>query len=280
VAAGVYRRSCFHANAGGLNGNLIDSRAWIDYVQSALWRLYFGEEMFKKTFSFWQRLMGRKTPEPQPSSEQDDRRVWVRYPAQLMTTFRPAGDEHSCLSALVRDVSQGGINLVVNKRLDAGQLLSIELPRSGAETHHVLACIVRVDKDHAGNWSLGCVFSSELSDDELQTFGARRSLAASSDQRKFIRYASSIKVTFEIVSDLPGQHEAQVFNISASGIGLLVSEHVEPGALLNVTMQSSSGSATRTILCCVVHVASQNEQWALGCNFIRQLNEADLQALL
>lgn len=240
--------------------------------------------MFGKTFSFWRRLMGLEEPQrpaKTADAQQDDRRVWVRYPAELMTTFRPAThDDHARLSALVRDVSQGGINLLSDKRLEPGQLLSIELPRSGTETHQVLACIVRVEKSE-GKWSLGCVFSSELSDDELQSLGARRSLAASSDQRKFIRYACDIKAQFEAVADDSGRHDAKVLNVSASGVALMVEREVEPGALLNVTLHSATGSASRTILCCVVHVASQEAgTWALGCNFIRQLTEDDLQALL
>ena len=39
--------------------------------------------------------------------------------------------------------------------------------------------------------------------------------------------------------------------------------------------------AKRTILACVVHVTTQaSGEWALGCNFIRELSEEDLKALV
>jgi hypothetical protein len=240
--------------------------------------------MFNKTFSFWRRLLGKGAAQPSDATTgQDERRVWVRYPAQLVTTFRPAsGSDMACLEATVRNISQGGINLVVDKRLHTGQLLSIELPRCGEETHRVLACIVRESQIDDGHWSLGCVFSSELSDEELESFGARNAAAAPSDQRKWVRYACSTRASFEVVSDPAStQHTAEVINLSANGVGLLVAVQIDPGALLNVTLLAASSSASRTMLCCVVHVTSHNAgQWALGCNFIRQLSEEDLQALL
>lgn len=241
--------------------------------------------MLNKTFSFWRRLMGLEGAPRRSAADQDERRVWVRYPAQLVTTFQPAHDpDRDRLEAEVRDVSQGGINLVVSQRLEPGQLLSIELPRFGTDTHRVLACIVRVNSVDASRWSLGCVFSTELSDDELQSFGARRDSApaAPSDQRKWVRYPCNTRASFEAVADPEStRHEAEVINLSANGVGLLVARQTDPGALLNVTLLSASGHGSRTMLCCVVHVTTHHEnQWALGCNFIRQLSEDDLQALL
>src|SRR5437667_8626123 len=137
--------------------------------------------MFERTFSFWRRLVGRSTKPMDDSSTEleDERRVWVRYPADLETTYQPAGASSVRLSARVHDISRGGVHLVVNRQFQTGDLLSIELPRSNDETYTVLACIVRVDRatDAEGKepeWTLGCVFSRELGDEELGGFDARR----------------------------------------------------------------------------------------------------------
>jgi hypothetical protein len=72
-----------------------------------------------------------------------------------------------------------------------------------------------------------------------------------------------------------------VLNLSASGVGLLVDRFVDAGTLLNIDLTGRDGHTTRTILACVVHVSQQAPQeWALGCNFIRELTDEDLQALI
>ena len=78
-----------------------------------------------------------------------------------------------------------------------------------------------------------------------------------------------------------GARPAGVLNLSASGVGLLVPEAVENGALLSVELRASARPCTRTMLACVVHVnARPDGRWALGCNFIRSLSEEDMKALL
>jgi hypothetical protein len=66
-----------------------------------------------------------------------------------------------------------------------------------------------------------------------------------------------------------------------SGVGLLVNQSIENGALLSVELRNPAGTVERTMLACVVHINRRSPgEWALGCNFIRSLNEHDLKALL
>ncbi len=156
--------------------------------------------------------------------------------------------------------------------------------REGSDT--VLACIVRVTAGPAGEWSLGCVFSCELEEDELQQLGGRREKHAASDQRTGMRFLSQVEAVFQplgaqpLGSPDPDRHPAQVLNISASGMGLLVPSAIETGTLLSIDLSPPAGSFRRTMLACVVHATSHSPgQWALGCNFIHELDEDDLQAL-
>src|SRR5262245_49522919 len=114
--------------------------------------------MFERTFSFWRRLIGRHAKaEVASAPPSDERCVWVRYPADLETTYRPATTSHETCAARVRNVSRGGASLLLHRKFETGELLSIELPRRGDEpTHTVLACIVRVQEESAGEWAVGC----------------------------------------------------------------------------------------------------------------------------
>ncbi len=229
--------------------------------------------------SLWRRLIGTGAEQKQDAG--DDRRIWVRHPADLETTLKSAHNGSADrLSARVRDISRGGVSLVVSRKFKVGELLSVELPKDGA-THEVLACIVRCEKANDKEWSVGCTFSSELSDDELQGFGARRRPHDPADNRRWVRYECDVHATYELITAAGEKHPAQVLNISASGVGLVVSRHVEPGALLNVELQSPEGKTLHTMLACVVHVNPRsNSQFALGCNFIRELSEEDLEQLI
>lgn len=214
----------------------------------------------------------------------NDRRIWVRYPANAETQLLPIADpDETRLPAHVRDVSRGGINLVVFRSFVPGDLLSIDLPSadSGAR-NSILACVVHVNPVSEEAWALGCVFCADLSDVELATFGARREKAPASDNRSFIRYSGELRATYERV-DAPGTppRAADVANISATGIGLRINSPLEIGALLNLNLLGAAGAATRRILACVVHVTSvPGQSCVLGCNFIHELSEEDLSALL
>lgn len=246
--------------------------------------------MFQSTFSFWRRLVGRgqgsvaTQTEAQPGTQTDERRLWVRYPAELATTVSPAnGIGTARISASVRDISLGGANLLVDTVFESGQLISMDLPlHGGADILSVLACIVRVSEESPGRWALGCVFSQELTEDDLEGLGARRVRHEPTDQRTWMRFpTNNVHARFQKVGDLKGEvYAARVVNISANGVGLHVKDRVDTGALLSVDFLVRD-CVRRTILACVVRVTANEEgEWGLGCNFIRELSEEDLHALI
>lgn len=242
--------------------------------------------MFARTFSFCRRLVGFPVdgaPRPASACSEDDRRVWVRHPADLITTYQVAGEtQQTTLAAHVQDISQGGINLLVARAFQAGDLLNVELPRPDGPALDVLACVVRVE-EQKGQWALGCVFSRELGDEDLRDYGARREKPGDADQRFWKRFPVEVAAIYRQV-DCDSESEvrsAQVLNISATGVGLLVSENFETGVLLDIELSPLSGKKGRRILACVVHVSRRaDDEWALGCNFIRELTEADLASLV
>jgi len=72
-------------------------------------------------------------------------------------------------TARVRDVSAGGLLLVLGRRFERGAGLAIELPGSDPDSPStLLARVMNVRTEGDGTWALGCAFVSPLSDDELQ----------------------------------------------------------------------------------------------------------------
>ncbi|MBX9678327.1 MAG: PilZ domain-containing protein [Gemmataceae bacterium] len=237
--------------------------------------------MFERTFTFWRRLVGKQ---PAKSAEaQDDRRLWVRYPADLTTQVRPHEEPHAQqVAARIRDISRGGANLLLDRSFEEGEMISLELPDTNGGTFEVLGCAVRCSEESAGVFSLGCVFSRELTDDDLMRLGARRVRTAPEDQRTWLRFDCDLQGKFHKVGD-PNlkTYVARIINISANGVGLLVEDHIEAGALLNVELLARDGHTVRTILACAVHVADKGAgAYGVGCNFIRELPEADIKQLV
>ncbi len=110
---------------------------------------------------------------PTPPSGRD-RRASLRYPV----TPDGFGTENTCRpvtakpdeswSALVRDLSTGGLGLLVNRRFEPGTLLIVDV--QDAEQTISRSMLVRVvhavrEKDNA--WALGCSFPTPLSEAEL-----------------------------------------------------------------------------------------------------------------
>lgn len=240
--------------------------------------------MLEKTFSFWRRLVGTEPVAVPTPSQHDDRRLWVRYAADLQGNLQLANDQEADgILANVRDLSVGGANLQVERELELGQMVTLELPSDRDELYSVLACVVRVNANPDQTWSVGCVFARELSLDDLQRFGAHKQAAADSDQRTWVRFECALQATYRKVSESVEQSPspAQILNISANGIGLSVQPSLQAGTLLNVDLLDKQGKYVRTLLACVVHTTRRSAgDFAVGCNFIRVLSEEELHSLL
>jgi hypothetical protein len=238
--------------------------------------------MFAEKLSFLYRLVGGKTAST--AVKEDERRFWMRYPADLDTSVQLAdypGEDR--VPARIRDMSRGGVNLIVDEPFKPGQLLSLELPSPDdpERVFYLLACVVRSLNEPGGRHSMGCVFARELTDDDLFTFGARRVRHAPEDQRTWVRFPCELRASFSKVGEPETvARAAQVSNISASGVGLEVNEAIDVGSLLNLRVVGSQGRE-RTLLTCVVHAVKEGDaNWQLGCNFIRELSESDFQDMM
>jgi hypothetical protein len=71
-------------------------------------------------------------------------------------------------SAEVLDISPNGMGLLVNRPVEVGTLLNIDLEGgTGRGITTILACVVHVTP-RDGQYSLGCNFIRELSEEELK----------------------------------------------------------------------------------------------------------------
>src|SRR5437879_1355210 len=144
--------------------------------------------MLRKVSSWGQLL---EAPEPdQAFTERHDRRLWVRYECDMEASCQEAhAPDREPIPARVRDISRGGVRLVVPRGIDRGGVLSISLPgEAGEQPSAILACVIHSSPLPDGQWVLGCTFVSELTDEDLSPFGAERVRGGPSDQRTWQRF--------------------------------------------------------------------------------------------
>jgi hypothetical protein len=122
--------------------------------------------------TFWHTLVERLRPLRQAEVATDlDRRQWMRFASRAETVCKPVALGNTVkLPARVRDVSFGGINLLVSHHVPRGELLHVELPGAGGGEPNLLACVVQVDAPADQSWALGCSFIRELDERELKRF--------------------------------------------------------------------------------------------------------------
>src|SRR4051812_31030367 len=109
-------------------------------------------------------------PANQPRFKPLDRRSNYRYPCNLETSYRlvaAVGDEF--WTTRVRNISPGGISLIVNQPLEPGTILAVELlDRTTQRFSGTLQVRVVYTVEHpSGDWIMGGAFTNRLSDDEL-----------------------------------------------------------------------------------------------------------------
>jgi hypothetical protein len=107
-----------------------------------------------------------------PRASMAECRVSERHPCGLQTSCQPIAaraDKDYKWPAEVRDISVGGVGLVLRRRFERGTGLAIEIPGpDGQIADTLLAKVVHVTTRRDGAWLLGCQFVSGLSDDEMQ----------------------------------------------------------------------------------------------------------------
>jgi serine/threonine protein kinase len=102
-----------------------------------------------------------------------ERRATVRFilrvggAALVDPDLHTGGESEERWPLVVRDVSAGGIGILLARRFESGTEVSIELGGAAGDLSRLPAVVVRVQADRGGHWVHGCVFASPLADDQL-----------------------------------------------------------------------------------------------------------------
>lgn len=210
-----------------------------------------------------------------------ERRQFPRHPTNVETVCHSLAIG-SDLNARIRDVSRSGVRLEVPQEIPVGTMIRLHIPSSDGQARtELLACVTNAQSCD-GSWTVGCMFSVELTDAEMKLLGGEKTPAGPDDQRAWVRYPACGTVTYHCLPAAdPTPRMAEVVNVSPAGIGLVVDQPLEPGEALTLHLRRQNEQPDRPMLACVVYLTKHSEgKWAVGCNFIHVLDEAELQELV
>jgi hypothetical protein len=104
------------------------------------------------------------------------------------------------------------------------------------------------------------------------------------DSRVHVRLACDISTSCQPTSAWgrkDSRWAAVISDISPGGISLIVRRRFEPGSGLAIELPGGDGEEPYTVLAKVIHVkALPGSSWALGCQFVSELSEDEVQRLL
>ena len=102
------------------------------------------------------------------------------------------------------------------------------------------------------------------------------------ERRTRVRYPCTQETSCHFINASHYESQwARVREVSTEGIGLYLDRHIEPETLLLVELRTERGRFARGVLARIVHADMQSDgSWLVGCAFVNQLSDNEVQALL
>jgi hypothetical protein len=222
----------------------------------------------------WRRAYIAQTP-------RGDRRAWVRYPCNMETACLTEADLAGC-AATVRNISLGGMSLIVERPFASGTLLKVEVHSALENTPQMLCVrVIHVAPQPDNTWSLGCAFARELSDHTLRAFRSARVLPLPPLRSIWARIGSGLMTCCRRTKPVDqAPSSAKILNVSSAGVGLMVPRRFELGMPVSLELPIGNEDEPVAVRAHVVHSKPhRNGDWLIGCAFEQQLTADQVRAL-
>ena len=232
--------------------------------------------MFERFRGWWHRLHDANgVVDALPGERRAGRRLTVNRPVELRT------DKTGWIAQSV-DISVKGILLRSPESVAVGNPVKVILSRMGAiEEIEVLAVVVRSAETETGEYLLGCTFTIEISDTTIDEYVGENSSRVAAEQRGWERLSLHGELQYELASRPKIVQIAELVNLSPAGLGMVLSEKIEPGELLTFSLKRKHGGEVFQILGCIAYLHQRpDERWSAGCSFLRDLTPRELDSLI
>jgi hypothetical protein len=234
--------------------------------------------------SSWGQLLGESRGVEVVLPRSVDRRAWPRhlFEIDIACNLIEASREVR-IPARLRNISSAGAGLVVPHPPQRGSVFGVELPaRDGQDRLTLLACVIHATRDPLGEWAVGCQFVNELTSEELKPFGVRCVRSGAPGRRRWVRFPCHVTASFRAVRTAERDYTAvEVLDLSPGGVAILSKRSLPAGTVISLQLLSPDRRfQLRTLACVVRRAVLADGRCCLGCNFIRELSEHEMLALL
>lgn len=116
-----------------------------------------------------------------------------------------------------------------------------------------------------------------------QPAGARAKTMSRSERRRATRHSCDLTSACVVISLVePVLLPVRVRDVSQTGVGLLMTARVAPGAFLAVKFQGRRQKAPRVVRARVIHATFKHDirAWLIGCYFVEPLAKEELAQLI
>jgi hypothetical protein len=238
--------------------------------------------MFLRPITSWGQLLDTPQADMQTYRPRAENRTHVRHVADLDAMCQVADAVGPTpFQARITNISRGGVGMVADRSFERGAILSVELAsESTAASNVLLACVLHATLIGPDEWALGCIFATDLTDDDLHTFGFASSKADPTEPKP--APPCFVKASFR--PQRLGDREwigARVSELSQCGVGLVAPQRVDVGTLVRLELRNFWERATVTTSARVVRLSQRSGgEWFLGCNFIEEIAAQGCRDLL
>jgi hypothetical protein len=122
-----------------------------------------------------------------------------------------------------------------------------------------------------------------MSEDTFVPEGELAPLPPGAERRGAVRYVGNRALLCDVMGGEPGERwTARIHDVSATGIGLLLSRGPERGTILTLRFRPPTADVVPPLEACVIHATRENPVglFVVGCAFARELSPEEMQALL
>jgi hypothetical protein len=102
------------------------------------------------------------------------------------------------------------------------------------------------------------------------------------ERRAWVRYPRRLEMVWQLFGARQDEGwSASLFDISQTGVGLIINRSFPPGTVLTVRLRPCSRTPSRTMLVRVKHCTARPDgEWLVGCTFVVKLKDGELKGLI
>jgi len=217
------------------------------------------------------------TSAPDSAGHRREPRFQVVDPEALTVSIERKEGNPDTLSAVLMDLSRGGLRLSVGQALPKGEEIRLTIHIQDIDVKiHADAKVCWASPGAKDGWFLGCTFLEKISEESIDELASHSALERRRDPRQTVSFSAEAKT--ELGADF---ETVRVVNFSAGGFCALATTSVATaGERLMVRLPGEDSANPKVIRAKVVWANRLDDGQAIGCTFFARDDYLRMQSMV